>query len=116
MPLCAPAKHHWRIRSPPRWRHRGVWSRAVITAATAPGPLLLQESSEAVRAEPSVEEDLAVLLCNPASQLGVDRDLALTRLRQVEPGQWCIVGMMEQEPAGAVHGAGVAVERRGGDP
>jgi hypothetical protein len=43
--------------------------------------LLLQESGEVVRAEPGVQEHLAVVLGDPAPQLGVDRDLALTRLR-----------------------------------
>lgn len=44
-------------------------------------PLLLQESGEVVRAEPGVEEHLAVVLGDPAPQLDVDRDLALARLR-----------------------------------
>ena len=46
-------------------------------------PLLLQEGGEVVRAEPGVQEHLAVVFRDPAPQLGVDRDLAFTRLRQL---------------------------------
>lgn len=58
-------------------------------------PLPLQESGEVVRAEPGVQEHLTIVFGDPAPQLGVDRDLALTRLRQVEAGKWCIIGVME---------------------
>jgi hypothetical protein len=42
---------------------------------------MLQKSGEVVGAESGVQEHLAVVFCDPAPQLGVDRDLALTRLR-----------------------------------
>src|SRR5690349_7617129 len=60
---------------PPRGARVSAACGAVIL------PLLLQESGEVVRPEPGVEEHLAVVLGDPAPQLGVDRDLALARLR-----------------------------------
>jgi hypothetical protein len=75
-PLLKQAK---RVGQPNTLMPRGARVSAARGAVIL--PLLLQESGEVVRAEPGVEEHLAVVLGDPAPQLGVDRDLALARLR-----------------------------------